>query len=539
MKHYLALLGALVVAGLSVASCTSILGGFQANGTEPDASMSGDDATSSGDSGPANGTACTSGSQCGSGFCADGVCCNNACSGTCESCSVMGHVGTCTGYAVNTDPEKECLSVSEREALEAGSVDSAVEAGEGGSGDGGAGEGGDGGKAEDGGSASDAGDAAADGSSDGASDAQVIVLPEGGVTSNDMPCTGSCNGKGGSGQGACTYPGSSTSCGTAWCNTEAESAQFVCNADGGCDLTTTDCGKYACESNACVGTCTTDDDCDQATDYCLSGMCTAKYPNAHDCSDNDQCLSGACTNIDGTMTPTQPKICCSSLCTDVPQGTCYSANNIGKCDCSIDCGDGGTCVPWYLDFDGDGYGDAKGMLSNGTLKAACSTTPVPSGWSLTNNDCDDHNSKVFPGQTEYFTSGDNNNYNMAFDYNCDGALEYQTPTLATTKGVGIFSTSTCEFCNGSGFGLERTCSASTTMCSASGQAAGFGCARVFAPCTGICLLGYECSESPDVAYPLGTTPDCGTAADAVNCGTCAAANGAPSPTTVSTTQACH
>ena len=34
-------------------------------------------------------------SDCGSGFCVDGICCNNACLGTCQSCNVTGSEGTC------------------------------------------------------------------------------------------------------------------------------------------------------------------------------------------------------------------------------------------------------------------------------------------------------------------------------------------------------------------------------------------------------------------------------------------------------------
>jgi hypothetical protein len=43
-----------------------------------------------------NGTACTVGSTCLSGFCADGVCCDKACNGQCEACDVTGASGTCT-----------------------------------------------------------------------------------------------------------------------------------------------------------------------------------------------------------------------------------------------------------------------------------------------------------------------------------------------------------------------------------------------------------------------------------------------------------
>ncbi len=39
---------------------------------------------------------CNDGGECLSGFCADGVCCNTACTGQCEACDVTGKVGTCS-----------------------------------------------------------------------------------------------------------------------------------------------------------------------------------------------------------------------------------------------------------------------------------------------------------------------------------------------------------------------------------------------------------------------------------------------------------
>jgi hypothetical protein len=39
---------------------------------------------------------CTVGTQCASGFCVDGVCCDAACNGPCQSCSLAGNVGICS-----------------------------------------------------------------------------------------------------------------------------------------------------------------------------------------------------------------------------------------------------------------------------------------------------------------------------------------------------------------------------------------------------------------------------------------------------------
>jgi len=51
---------------------------------------------------PAN-QACTVGAQCASGFCVDGVCCDTACDGACQSCSQTGKVGTCSPVKNATD----------------------------------------------------------------------------------------------------------------------------------------------------------------------------------------------------------------------------------------------------------------------------------------------------------------------------------------------------------------------------------------------------------------------------------------------------
>lgn len=42
-----------------------------------------------------NGTVCTTGSECDSGFCMDGVCCNAPCLETCASCATLGKLGEC------------------------------------------------------------------------------------------------------------------------------------------------------------------------------------------------------------------------------------------------------------------------------------------------------------------------------------------------------------------------------------------------------------------------------------------------------------
>src|SRR5262249_37445239 len=43
-----------------------------------------------------NGQACAAASDCLSGSCVDGYCCNSVCTGTCLACNVTGSLGTCT-----------------------------------------------------------------------------------------------------------------------------------------------------------------------------------------------------------------------------------------------------------------------------------------------------------------------------------------------------------------------------------------------------------------------------------------------------------
>jgi hypothetical protein len=58
----------------------------------------------------ANGTACTAGSQCASGNCVDGVCCNVSRCGSCQACNVPGAVGVCRNVPVGTpDPSGVCV----------------------------------------------------------------------------------------------------------------------------------------------------------------------------------------------------------------------------------------------------------------------------------------------------------------------------------------------------------------------------------------------------------------------------------------------
>ena len=64
-----------------------------------------------------DGESCSQGAECQSGNCPtqDGVCCDNACSGTCESClgaNTTGNDGQCLPVVSGADPNNECAGAS-------------------------------------------------------------------------------------------------------------------------------------------------------------------------------------------------------------------------------------------------------------------------------------------------------------------------------------------------------------------------------------------------------------------------------------------
>jgi len=92
--------------------------GTIAAGTDPDNECTNAECNGSGacnlGQGLSNGSTCSQASQCTSGNCADGVCCDTACTGLCVACSAakkgQGTDGTCGFIAYDKDPDNECAS---------------------------------------------------------------------------------------------------------------------------------------------------------------------------------------------------------------------------------------------------------------------------------------------------------------------------------------------------------------------------------------------------------------------------------------------
>lgn len=55
-----------------------------------------------------DGSTCGTDTECNSEQCVDGICCDAACDGVCESCRVPGTIGVCSIVPAMTDPDSEC-----------------------------------------------------------------------------------------------------------------------------------------------------------------------------------------------------------------------------------------------------------------------------------------------------------------------------------------------------------------------------------------------------------------------------------------------
>jgi hypothetical protein len=465
------------------------------------------------------GTACTAASACQSGFCVDGVCCQEACKDTCASCALTKSAGLCVGYPEGTDPENEC----------AGSTTATGAGGKAGAG----GAGGAAGTSPDGGAPKDG----------GASDAEVINPPDGGIVAMPAVCGGKCNGA----KACASFANPGTSCGTPFCNNHRDLASPLCDGKGTCGIGFSSCTSgYACNDAAkpsatCHTNCNSNNDCTAAY-YCngTTSMCAPVKVDGLTCATDAECLHNHCVS----------GVCCNQACAS--PFTCNDSGSAGTCKCpGVTCASGVSCAVFYPDADGDGYGDKTATIATSTAKAACADS-TQAGFVQDNTDCDDHDANVHPGQTGYFSTPSNGT--KTFDYNCDGTLQ---------KGVGEYPGASCSFCPGC-----QACGPGAASCGSSGAQASLAC-----PLEGaICPILTAATQTPSApilmsVYPAATigvgppiviniaccgcndhagfnaTIGCGASGTYITCGTCNATSGAVgsgNPTTSSSkVQTCH
>jgi hypothetical protein len=272
---------------------------------------------------PSLGLSCTSGTQCASGFCVSGVCCDSACDGGCGACKLTGQVGTCTPVASGTvcraaagacDVAETCNGTSlacPADGFASPSTACRAAAGE-----------------------CDLADNCTGNSPtcpDARKAAGTVCTDDGNVCTTDQ-----CDGT----NVACQHPPGNA-------GTLCRAALSPCDADELCTGTSASCPPDVFQPNGTV--CDDGDVCTQ-TDSCQSGTCTGSNPVV--CVAADQCHSpGTCDSASGVCSnPTQVDgTACSdgnacTLADSCQSGVCLPGA-AKSCPASDQCHDPGACDP--------------------------------------------------------------------------------------------------------------------------------------------------------------------------------------------------
>lgn len=259
-------------------------------------------------------------------------------------------------------------------------------------------------------------------------------------------------------------------------------------------LQTLNCPSNLCAGNFCSGGCTIDSQC-QSGNYCDAGTCTPKQDDGKACTGGNQCTSGNC--IDG--------VCCNTACGNGSTTDCQSCNQAGRegscrplpsnttcrgsagvCDVAEVCNGSSTACP----------ADAFRSSSTQCRAASCANGTATQAANCTGS------SPACPGVTT----------NQCSPYLCSG----------TACGSNCSSDSNCitgYFCGGSTCQPKRSNGAACTAANqcTSGQCVDGVCCN--SACTGQCQACDSPNAgtcSPVTGAPHGTRPACAT--DGTLCG---------------------
>jgi len=242
---------------------------------------------------------CTSGSQCTSGWCYDGVCCNTACSGTCKACSAakkgFSVDGLCENIKDNLDPDNEC-----------GTMGSGL--------------------------------CSSNGVCNGTGACRVTTV---GTVCAPAACSGTASAASASectATGSCT-PKTTTSCSPYLCDPATAACKTTCASDADC-VPGLKCTAGACTAKPIASSCTTSAEC--TSGFCADGVCcnTACTGQCESCSE----LIGTCTPVKGRPRGTRPA--CSGSTSDAICGNQCDGVNRTSCrypNSTTPCGTGTTC----------------------------------------------------------------------------------------------------------------------------------------------------------------------------------------------------
>ncbi len=225
---------------------------------------------------------------------------------------------------------------------------------------------------------------------------------------------------------------------------DATDSTVSCDQPSGYLSDSTDCddGDAAVNpaaSEICNGI---DDDCDGAIDDDDASLDTTSTSTWY-----------ADTDGDGYGEPTAPTDACDqptgyvaddSDCFDgdatIHPGATESCNGVDDdCDGTVDEDDATDASTWYLDSDGDGYGDASDSVT------ACS---APTGYVADASDCDDDDGTINPAASEVCNG---------IDDDCDGDVDDDDSSLDGTSTATWYADS-----DGDGYGDSAT---TTDSCS--------------------------------------------------------------------------
>ena len=361
----------------------------------PDASKScTDDGTRNKDPG----LACSCDSQCKSGFCVDGVCCDKACTGTCMTCALASSLGTCRAVPAGSAP---------RAATDCAKTDAAT--------------------------------CGQDGMCDGTGKCERY--PTG------TPCkAGSCTGDAVTGRYQCDgsgtcKPAASTVCAPFSCNGATMACFDECSSDADCVAGQT-CRNGSCGLKMLAASCKADGDC--ASGHCADGVCC-------NVACTGACRSCAMVGHVGTCSPTpqdQPHALCpvQDPTTCGTTGLCDGFGSCSKFAANTPCGAAATCAGNTLETaptcDGQGtcqppeaHACAPYRCTNGACTSTC-TAATQAVDCADNTACVNESCGPKPDGQTCKTDGECQNGHCVDGVCCDSACTGACRSCSLSNSIG-------------------------------------------------------------------------------------------------------
>ncbi len=222
---------------------------------------------------------------------------------------------------------------------------------------------------------------------------------------------------------------------------EASTATNACEAPAGYVADATDCDDAAAGINpGAVETCDgEDDDCDGVTDEDDASDAATWYADLD--ADDRGDASAPTVSCEAPAGYVADATDCDDTDADVyPGATEHCDGEDDDCDGTTDEDDAVDATTWYADLDRDTYGDAS------TSDVSCT---APARYVADSSDCDDTDTGVHPGATEYCDGEDDD---------CDGTVDESSAADASTwyrdgdgDSYGLVTTTTLGCSQPSGY----------------------------------------------------------------------------------------